>query len=299
MKDFDFVAAIPCAYMQDSSCDFKAISDYCDFLLEKGATRLMTTAGTSQFGLLDLEEVHSFNKTLAQKGSKKILGIPALSLKKTQEFIRKAKAEYLDQNSKMMLLYPERYYGDDCLLSFFSEAVKDLDGYYIHGMKMRKGNGGEYNYEASIFNNLKAETGLLGIKEEHSNLAQSYNLIQKLDPEIDVIVAGGRMRRHQFLYNAGANSFLSGIGNIEPKIEAAYCTALAKGDMAEIHKCLDLEARLFEVFMKAGWHKALRIAASTLFESFKYSRKPWPETSDEEFTKINHIIKEVLNDFER
>ena len=50
------------------------------------------------------------------------------------------------------------------------------------------------------------------MKEENSSLAASFGFVDDIrgfSESFDIIVAGGSMRRHQFLANAGANSFLA------------------------------------------------------------------------------------------
>ena len=65
------------------------------------------------------------------------------------------------------------------------------------------------------------------------------------------------MRRYEFLRSAGANAFLSGVGNLFPDVEQRYIDR-------DIDLPLQLEKKMFDVFMKYGWHKSLRIALDYL-----------------------------------
>ena len=99
----------------------------------------MTTAGTSQFNLLSTEEVHTLNEAVSSFEGQKILGVPALSLRHTIDFIKKAKDTYLDENSSLMVLYADRYYYDSVLESFLERVTDHTDKVYLHTPKMRKG----------------------------------------------------------------------------------------------------------------------------------------------------------------
>ena len=129
-----------------------------------------------------------------------------------------------------------------------------------------------------------------GIKEEHSNLYKSYDFVSKLDPDMDVIVAGGSsMRRFEFLESAGANAFLSGVGNLFPHIEQQYLDG--DKDVA-----LSIEKRFFDVFMKYGWHKSLRIGLDILNLTCYNDRNPWPRRDPEEYKEIKNIVEFIKNE---
>ena len=127
---------------------------------------------------------------------------------------------------------------------------------------------------------------LCGIKEEHSSLAKSYDFVSDLNPEIDVIVAGGSMRRYEYLRSAGANSFLAGVGNLFPEVEQSYLDG--HRDLA-----INIEKKMFSVFMKYGWHKSLRIALKYMKLTCYYNRNPWPSNTTHEESEIAKIVEEI------
>ena len=118
------VVAIPPSYNRNEDLETDSTKSYLNYLKENGAECVMTTAGTSQFNLLSTEEVHTLNEAVSSFEGQKILGVPALSLKHTIDFIKRASESYLDENSKLMVLYPDRYYYDD-VLENFEEYVGD------------------------------------------------------------------------------------------------------------------------------------------------------------------------------
>jgi len=202
------------------------------------------------------------------------------------EFVKKAE-DYLDDKSNLMFLYPERFYNEKIIVDFFKEIRNQTNSnIYVHGKTIRNGTGGTWDYNSSVINELFDKNILKGIKEEHPNLLKSYDFVSKLDKKIDVIVAGGSMRRYEYLRSAGANSFLSGVGNLFPEIEQAYIDGYKD-------EALEVEKKLFTVFMKNGWHKSLRNGLKYLNLTCYNNRKPWPETSEEEMLEVGNVIEEI------
>lgn len=282
------VVGIPASYSEDQSLETESTIRYLSYLEDEGVHTVMSTAGTSHFNLLNIDEIHALNKVVSCsfKGNK-IIGVPALSNRDAVAFIEKAN-DYIDSSCRLMLLYPERYYSEDEIVDYMSNLRSHTNNkIYIHGKTIRNATGGNWDYNASVINKLYNLGTLQGIKEEHSSLSKSYDFVSEIHPEVDVIVAGGSMRRYEYLQSAGANSFLSGVGNLFPKIEQSYLDGvLAK-------KSLDKEKQLFRVFMKHGWHKSLRIALKYLDLTCYYDRKPWPTTSALEEEAIKQIVEKI------
>lgn len=281
------VVGIPASYSEDQSLETESTIRYLSYLEDQGVHTVMTTAGTSHFNLLNIDEIHALNKAVANsfKGSK-IIGVPALSNRDAVAFIERAN-DYIDSSCRLMLLYPERYYSEDEIVDYMSDLRSHTDNkIYIHGKTIRNATGGNWDYNASVINKLYNYGILEGIKEEHSNLSKSYDFVSEIHPEVDIIVAGGSMRRYEYLQSAGANSFLSGVGNLFPKVEQDYLD----GSTAD---SLNKEKQMFSVFMKYGWHKSLRIALKHLDLTCYHNRKPWPVTSVLEEEAIKKVVENI------
>ena len=218
------VVPIPPSYDKTEALCLNDTQSYLGFLESEGVSTVMTTAGTSQFGLMDTHEILDFNECVSQFGGTKILGVPQIPTVKMKQFILDSR---YDKDTFFMGLYPDRFYDNKTIIDYF-KRLRDFteNPIYVHGMFMRAGRGGQWNFTADVLSELFTDGIIRGIKEEHSDLAQAYNLVLNLPDEMDVIVAGGSMRRHQFLRSAGANSFLSGVGNMIPSIENEYCTKI-------------------------------------------------------------------------
>ena len=286
------VYAIPPSFINDE-LDINSTSNYLKYLESKGATRALTTAGTSQFNLLSIDEVYSLNKCLVNSFSKeKILGLPSLSLKHLIEEIYKLN-DLNSLNTKILILFPERYYHDDQVINFFKQ-VCSVSKYpvYLHGNPLKRGNGGIYEYSNLLLNKLSEIKNFLGIKEEYSSLDLSIKSICNLD--LDIIVAGGSMRRFWTLFPYGATSFLTGVGNFNPIYSENFYDNHVNGNY---DKCLEIiqtiEKPLFDVFMKIGWHAAMRESLKEM-KFILENRSPFIIINKSDKSKILNVLKKII-----
>ena len=290
MTDAKFVVAIPPSYDSQQKLEVESTFEYMKYLYDNGVNTVMTTAGTSQFNFLTFKEIFMFNSAVSDGfQGRSILGIPGVSTQEAYEYIQYAQ-NYAGPNNDLMVLYPDRFYDNKTVVDYVSR-LSDVWGkaVYLHTPKMRKGTGGDWNYTAEVVNELYDKGKLIGIKEEHSDLSASYNFVSVLNEDIDVIVAGGSMRRFNYLQSAGANAFLSGIGNLFPTIENKFLKSYPGWNNVS----LNLETRFFDVFMKYGWHPSLRAALNILGLTCFYNRDPWPELSKDAKSEILKTVEEL------
>lgn len=287
------VIPIPPSYNKDESLDINATQEYIRYLVHHGATTVMTTAGTSQFNLMSADEVHTLNKAVSQANCLKILGVPPVPTNEAVRFVKRSN-EYRG-SANLIVLYPDRFYSHQAIYEHMSKIREaSTEPLYLHSVPMRCGLGGEWNFTSDVVSELFDKKLICGIKEEHSNLQKSYDFIRSLPAGLDVIVAGGSMRRHQFLRSAGANSFLSGLGNFFPEIEIDYCNEIDNGRSGD--KQIALESKLFDVFLKYGWHPCLREGLVYLGLLRHYNRMPWPKLEDNIVEEIKKVILGFQNE---
>ena len=286
------VYPIPPSFLKQK-LEYTRTVGYLQWLNSKGAKRVMTTAGTSQFNLLSVDEVFHFNRLVVNNwGSHKILGLPALGdelLIPEIDKLNNLNAKY----TSILILFPERYYNDEQIIKFFKK-VCERSNYpvYLHGNPLKKGNGGTYEYTAALLKKLSDIPNFIGIKEEYS----SIDLAMKYVPmagDLEVIVAGGSMRRFWALAPYGANSFLTGVGSFNPKHSEYFFNNFKAGDL---ERCLDvieyIEKPLFRTFMEIGWHASMRTSLQNMTFLLE-DRKPFVELSPEQKTAVLFALNEV------
>ncbi|RLD81489.1 MAG: hypothetical protein DRJ10_06120, partial [Bacteroidetes bacterium] len=153
---------------------------------------------------------------------------------------------------------------------------------------------GTYNYTSGLYNELIKHPNIMGTKEETSDLAQAFNVIEGIEnSDFNIVVAGGTLRRFMYLNPAGANSFLSGVGSIFPEIEEKFYQAHKKNDIAICKTIIkEYETPLFNAFKNIGWHPSLREALK-IKGLCQFDRKPFAQLSNQDKTQIENIVTQI------
>ena len=286
------VVPIPAMYDTYGGINKLSVLNYLKFLKDGGVNCVMTTAGTSQFNMLAKREVAKLNYTVAAEGfSSYILGIPPTNTVTTIEQIKSLQKMIGKKSNKcVMLLYPERYYDDETIAGHFYRCADSSEiPVIIHAMFMRQGNGGWYDYSPELINKLVEHPNIIGIKEETSELGKAYNTCNKINTDDCVVIAaGGSMRRFNALKPTGIQTWLSGVGNMFPQAELAF-----RKDTSKINIIKDFENPMFDVFMKIGWHKAMRESIRQLAVGCIINGSPFATVADEEIKAIKNVLEEL------
>ena len=195
-----------------------------------------------------------------------------------------------------MLLYPDRYYNDDAIVDYFN-FLADRANYtcFIHGMFMRKGTGGTYNFTAELINKISQHDNIIGMKEETNDFGLAYNVCKDINKDnFIVIAAGGSMKRFLSLHSTGVQTFLTGIGNILPSIDIKFHNKLTNGDLFEAYYIVnEFENLFFDVFMRYGWHLSLREGLYCENHYEPNTKYPFPRANKEVISNIKNIIEEM------
>ena len=270
------VVPIPTFYDKNLNLNFNTLKKYIEFLEGSGINILMSTAGTSQFNLLSLQEIRSFNVNIASYGRRsKILGIPALNEKETINEINYYNSMFAgDESIALMLLYPDRLYDsmiikENSMVRFFNNVGSySKFPLFIHGLPIKDGRGGS-PYEITSNDIYKLSDKYIGMKEESSTFDKGYELclntlngktIEMVEVKKDFIfiVAGKSQRRFLLLQSAGAQTFLAGLGNVYPHLDIMFFEFMSRGIYNQAQKILKIENEFFKYMMRNGWHPSLR-----------------------------------------
>jgi len=274
--------------------DKGSIEKYISYINERGGKHIMSTAGTSQFNLLSVEEIRDLNLTLSKFSGNVILGLPEMNLNSLINEIHYLNKRLIGKNNiYLLILFSERYYNDEQIVNFFNSiCVESNFPIMVHGNGLRKGYGGLYEYDNKLLEKLSQIDNFIGMKEESSTINYAIENIKNLN--LEIIVAGGSMRRFWCLEPFGATSYLAGVGSFNPEIEERFYENYINGNLIESKKIMvKKELPLFKEFMCIGWHASMR-------ESLKFmgyineNRKPFIELTDEEKIRIKNALIKIL-----
>lgn len=282
-----------CPSFDEDTLEISSTINYLKFLEYEGVKHIMTTAGTSQFNLLEKKEIRKLNLSLLNFNGNKIIGMPPLSLKHTKEEIEFYNKSFKNEkNIFFLILFPERYYTDDQIINYFEEISLISDFPVLaHSNILRKGSGGNYIYENNLFNKLSLIPNFIGIKEESPTI--DFSIEEIGDTNLEIIVAGGSMRRYWCLEPFGATTYLSGVGSFFPHIEEDFYKEYKNNNMFNAKKIIqDVELPIFKTFMKIGWHASMREVLKNM-GFIKENRYPFVELSPQQKKELNKVISNI------
>lgn len=289
------VIPLPTPFNEDETVDHDSLAKYVSFLVDRGIPNLMTTVGTSRYNLLSADEIKAVNETVVKTAAGKAKTIVA-----NPPFGRQADAVEFAEHSKQigadlfLAYYPERYYGDEYLLDFFGKISDAAEiGVLIHEMPMRNGlGGGSVQYPLSTLHKLLDIPNVVGLKEEALDMAYSGSVVRELADKAVIIGAGGGMSRYLRDYWSGAQAFLGGVGNFHPALEIEFFEAIQAKNYGKAYGIVnDVEIPFFQKIVPFGWHPSLKAMLSLRGHMQPFERKPMKQTTKEERTKIDEILK--------
>ena len=273
---------------QSQQLDLESTVKYLTYLGDHSCSHVMTTAGTSQFNLLSLGEIRNLNEAVSSFKGSKIFGLPPLA---TPHLIKEI--EYLNsldvKDAFLLIIFPERFYTNKQLVEFFT-TIGNNSHYPLlaHANPIRRGSGGTYSYSNDLLRELADIPTFMGLKEESPSLDIAGTELQNLN--LEIIVAGGSMKRFWSLNPFGATTYLSGVGSMFPSIEEKFFSLFSQGQLSAAKSIISqTETPFFNTTMSIGWHASMRYALETM-GFIKGNRDPFAIITQKEKNRINNAL---------
>jgi len=286
-------------FTSDEAIDEPGVGRYLDHLIDRGASCVLVTAGTSRFNLLDHDEVNRLNVVTVKAAAGRCRVIAATPMIGSFRQIEASAQFAADAGADaVMVLYTERYYGDEPVVAFFSTlADRCRAPVMIHANPMRNAlgiDGGARDYTIGLVKRLADHANIVGIKEECSSKHRAYEVIRGSSGKILNIPAGGSMRKYLLDAHVGAQTYLTGVGNVFPEIEETFFRCVKSGDWPRAEAIVrDFEDPVFEAFFRIGWHTALKSALAQIGVMEPYERRPLTPPTDVQVGEIRRVVEEL------
>ena len=295
------VFPIPVPFTSDEAVDYNALRGYAQFLVAHEAPVLMVTVGTSRFNLLTRAEMLAINEVVVEAAAGRAVVVaagPGPASGSTREnvfFARHAREVGADA---VLLVYPERWYGDDAVVGFFHDVAESADvGIMVHAVSMRDGFGGVHArrmLDADLLSRIAEAPNVVGVKEENGDRAVYEAIFDRLNDRVPVIGAGGAMRRFIGDARRGAYTYLVGIGSFRPDLAVAFYRAVMAGDDARAARiAATYEDPYFEAAVGYGWHRALKETMHILDVMPPFERAPLHRLSPDERRALAAIVASI------
>lgn len=282
-------------FTADGAVDHTALAKYVDFLAGAGVPALLSTVGTSRFNLLTFDEMKAVNATIAKAVDGRCIcilaGPPSGTTALNIEFARHAESVGGDA---FIAFFPERYYGEGPILEFFQALSDSVSiGVMIHEMPMRSGYGGQIQYSLDLLDKLVAMPGVVGMKEECMDGGYAYLLHRRLTGKAGIIGAGSK-RLYLRDFQAGAKSYLVGLGNFFPRVAMDFHKAMKEHRVNDAHAIVRAyEDPYFDVAVSVGWHIALKETLHLMNLMPPYERAPLPRLNETQRKKLEDCVDKL------
>jgi len=290
----EFPVVIP--FTEDQDVDLSSLYSYIDFLVSNKAPVILLTVGTSRFNLLTSDEIKQVNEVVVEAIRGRAISIvagPGPTRGSTRENIQFAQHAVSIGADAILILYPERWYGDEHVVQFFYDITQSVDiGIMIHALPMRDGFGGVTSLKyikTDVIYRLIEQKNIIGIKEESGNRKIFEEILNKFHNTLPIIGAGGAMRRFLHDYTLGARSYLVGIGSFKPELAIKFYNAVISDNVTRAENIAEkYEDPYFDFAVSLGWHRALKETLYLLNIMPPFERLP--------FNRINEIEREKLRE---
>jgi 4-hydroxy-tetrahydrodipicolinate synthase len=287
-------------FTEDGDVDYEGLEEYVEFLVDAGAPVLLLTVGTSRYNLLTREEIKAVNETVARATADEDVvtivsgpGPTTGSTRENLEFAQHAEAAGADA---ILLVYPERWYGQEPVVKFFQDISDGSDiSLLVHAVPVRDGFGGvddqEY-FDVPALDALSDIENVIGVKEESGRRELYEEILDEFNDELAVIGAGGSMDRYLTDSKLGARAFLVGVGSFRPELAVEFFEAVQQGDRERARTITEEnETPYFEAAVEMGWHRALKETLHQLDLMKPYERAPMNRLPPEDREEISGIIR--------
>lgn len=295
------VFPIPIPFLESEAVDLDSLRSYSEYLIDGGAENLLVTVGTSRFNLLTREEMQSVNKTVA--GSKRgdvkvIVSGPGPNTGSTAENIEFANVASDIGADAIIVVYPERWYGDDALVEFFHRiADKSSIPVWVHAVPMRDGFGGVHAvkcFEPAMLARVVEHENIVGVKEENGKREMFEEILSSLQDKVAVIGAGGAMRRFMKDRPLGSTNYLVGTESLVPQLGTDFFGAMMAGDQDRAERiAVENEDPFFETAVRYGWHRSLKESLHILGLMPHHERHPFTRVEEEGQIELKKIIEQI------
>jgi len=292
------VYPIPIPFFESGAIDKESLHRYAEYLVEGGAGNLLVTVGTSRFNLLTREEMREVNETVAKAAggrAKVIVSGPGPNAGSTAENIEFAQTAEKIGADAIIVVYPERWYGDDALVEFFHRIADDSPvPVWVHAVPMRDGFGGVHavkSFEPDMLGRVAEHENIVGVKEENGDRDMFEVILSRFQDKIAVIGAGGAMRRFMKDRPLGATNYLVGTESLIPQLGPKFFEAMMRDDHTTAEElAATQEDPFFETAVKFGWHRSLKESLHILGLMPPHERHPFTRVEEEGQVELREII---------
>lgn len=289
------VLSIITPFLKNEKIDYKNLYKYLRYYYSRGCRVFYIMAYNSRLTLMDQNEIEQFNIRIIKFLKLNYFDTIVIaaegvenSTKETIKLCRKYKKVGADMVS---LIFGEKYYSDSQVYEHFKRVNKNSNiKLLLHLQKMNNGMSNippVVNYKIQLVSKIMKLKNFFAIKEDVKDFKYTKKILKVTKQKSILIKAGGGMEVFAKIHKYGCQSWLTGVGCLDPKISIDFYDAL----LSKNYKFCDniikkIERPFFKMISKYGWHIAIKSCLCDMNLMKKYERSPLKELKQEKHNEI-------------
>ena len=289
------VLSIITPFLKNEKIDYKNLYKYLRYYYSRGCRVFYIMAYNSRLTLMDQNEIEQFNIRIIKFLKSNYFDTIVIaaegvenSTKETIKLCRKYKKVGADMVS---LIFGEKYYSDSQVYEHFKRVNKNSNiKLLLHLQKMNNGMSNippVVNYKIQLVSKIMKLKNFFAIKEDVKDFKYTKKILKVTKQKSILIKAGGGMEVFAKIHKYGCQSWLTGVGCLDPKISIDFYDAL----LSKNYKFCDniikkIERPFFKMISKYGWHIAIKSCLCDMNLMKKYERSPLKELKQKKHNEI-------------
>ncbi len=289
------VLSVITPFLKNEKIDYKNLYKYLRYYYNRGCRVFYIMAYNSRLTLMDQNEIEQFNIKIIKFLKSHYFDAIVIaaegvenSTKETIKLCRKYKKAGADMVS---VIFGEKYYSDNQVYEHFKRVNKNSNvKLLLHLQKINNGMSNippVVNYKIKLVSKIMKLKNFFAIKEDVKDFEYTKKILKVTKQKSILIKAGGGMEVFANIYKYGCQSWLTGVGCLDPKISVDFYNAL----LSKNYKFCDniikkIERPFFKMISKYGWHIAIKSCLCDMNLMEKYERSPLKELTKKKHSEI-------------
>ncbi len=287
-------------FNNDESIDYVSLGKYIEYLYNNGARIFYAMAFNTRYLLMTDDEIKEINKFIIKKvkflNSENIVivGDPLnCSTKTSIEFAQHAKEHGADIIS---LIYRAYLFFDDHIYNHYKTIADAVDiGILVHEMPFMKGipQHQDGTWSMDLIDKLANIPSVVAMKEDAKLDEYTKNVVNLISDRVAIVVSGNGLQQWSKVSDKCA-AWLTGIGNLYPKIELNFYKAHLNGNTEICNDIIEkMEKPFFWIKDNLSWHLGIKSALDILDIMKRYERMPYIPLNEKQHNDVRKIIEHI------
>lgn len=281
--------------------DYDSLENYIQYMYDNGAKIFYAMAFNTRYLLMNEDEIYKVNECVIKKVKSFeddetiiIVGDPLdCSTETSIKFAQHAKDKGADMIS---LIYRAYLFFDDHVFNHYNTIANAVDiPILVHEMPFMKGipkhqNG---NWSIDLLDRLANIPNVIAVKEDAKMDDYTKDIVDKISDRVAIVVSGNGLQQWSKV-SEKCQAWLSGIGNLFPKVEIDYYKYHLNNQEDKCNEIIEnIEKPFFFVKDNYSWHLGIKSAMEHLNIMSKQERMPYQELDEEKHKHVGEIVGQI------